>query len=81
MPATPADPDSNGGYDTEDEELEPEYPYGHGRMTMQQDDLDKNRYRPSMGSGINGLQNQTRKLMVLQDAGAHFSTISEMRIY
>ena len=52
MPATPVDPD-NDGYDTDDEELE--YPYGHGGMTMQQDDLDKNRYRPSMNSGFNGI--------------------------
>jgi hypothetical protein len=41
----PADPD-NDGYDTDDEEME--YSYGHDGMTMQQDDLDKNRYRPTM---------------------------------
>ena len=50
MPAMPADPD-NDGYDTDDEELE--YPYGHDGMTMQQDDLDKNRYRPATNNGIN----------------------------
>ena len=49
MPAMPADPD-NDGYDTDDEE-----PYGHDGMTMQQDDLDKNRYRPTINSGINGV--------------------------
>lgn len=48
----PADP-YNDGYDTEDEELE--YRYGHDGMTMQQDDLVKNRYRPTMNSGINGV--------------------------
>jgi hypothetical protein len=51
-PAMPADPD-NDGYDSEDEELE--YPYGHDGMTFQQDDLDKNRYRPTMNRGINGV--------------------------
>ena len=51
MPAVPADPD-NDGYETEDEDLD--YHYGHDGMTMQQDDLDKNRYRPTMNSGING---------------------------
>jgi hypothetical protein len=42
MPAVPADPD-NDGYDTDDEELG--YSHGHDGMAMQQDDLDKNRYR------------------------------------
>lgn len=51
----PADPD-NEGFDTEDEELE--YPYrrdGRDGMTMQQDDLDKNRHRPTMNNGVNGV--------------------------
>lgn len=52
MPAIPVDPD-NDGYDSEDEELE--YPYGHDGMTLQQVDLDGNRYRPTMNSGINGV--------------------------
>jgi hypothetical protein len=52
MPAVPADPD-NYGYDSDDEELE--HPYGYDGMTIQQDDLDKRRYQPTMNSGINGV--------------------------
>ena len=52
MPAMPGDPD-NDGYDSEDEDLE--NPYGHDGMSSQQDNLDKNRYRPTMDSGINGV--------------------------
>lgn len=46
----PADLD-NDGYDTDDEELG--YSYGHDGMAMQQDDLDNNRYRLTINSGMN----------------------------
>jgi hypothetical protein len=52
MPTIPADPD-NEGFDTEDEELE--YSYRHDGMTLQQDDLDKNRHWPIMNNGVNGV--------------------------
>ena len=43
--AIPADPDIDG-YDGEDED------YGHDGMTLQQDDLNRNRYRPTVNGGI-----------------------------
>ena len=61
MPAILADPD-NDGYDSEDED--PEYPYGLDGMTLQQDDLDKNRYRPTMNSGINGVTESNEEAYV-----------------
>ena len=55
MQAIQADPD-NDGIDTEDEEMEP---HRHDGMTMQQDNLDKNRYLPPINNGNNGINGVT----------------------
>ena len=52
MPAMPVDADDDG-YETEDEELE--CSYGNDGITIQHDDLDKNRYRPTMRTGVSGV--------------------------